>query len=789
MDRVALHDALRTLALASGVRFIYRNESLPAGRLITLDSTPRSVREQLTAMLRGTDLVAHRAAAGQYFILPKTAADTVSVSDDGVIVTASVQQLAAVPVQSTTVDSRTGPDLSMRTSPSATQVITGSVLERRGVRTLDELFHGDVPGVIAFDQGSDVNAIGTPALQVRGTMSFSTLNGALKTYVDGVEMADPTFINHIDARTIDRVELTLGPQASTIYGASAISGVMQIFTKHGVANGGWTPSVRATLSSGVISGRGRNTTLAPLHDHSVAIDGGTGNVAYHASTGYAFDGKHDGDGYSTASSRNAFAQFGTQLRTSAVDADVSGRINTRHFGASTDQFYALAIATGQVAYNPYRVVPYDRPGDVQQRVAGGSGTWRATSWMGQSLTVGVDEQATNVRAPAARRTVADSLSALSSGRGSRATGAWRTMLDTPIPALHDVRASTIVGVDTWVYNYRSLYQGLIPVTPDPTATQLPPNTLLDVHYSTRTWALGYFAQTTLAIRDALFITGGLRLGGDETGADSDHLLPRAGIAYVHAIGPMTVKWRGSFGKSERGCLSCRNGSAIPFAFIEANPLLRNETQRGGDVGVDVTMGGRASLQLTAYQQTSNGFLVETHSANATPPVFYKYQNGGDVRNRGLESNGTLRLGDFTLMGSYSLADGRIIAVTQPLPGNLHVGSTPLLVARNAGGASVGYSRARFHLTSGFSYVGPYETFNEALLSGILVGRTDNFSDPTTQVVRAPSDLRLYANASLRVTDHWSLFTRGDNLNNAYGMSLSRNVAGRRLTFGMQLSRP
>src|SRR5690606_37962632 len=118
-------------------------------------------------------------------------------------------------------------------------VVTAEDIERRGITRIDQLFRGDVPGVVALEQGSAVfddspGAMMTSRVYARGASSLdASVQTPLKTFVDGVELMDPSYLGTIDPSNIERIEIITGPQAATVYGSGAMGGVMQIFTKKG----------------------------------------------------------------------------------------------------------------------------------------------------------------------------------------------------------------------------------------------------------------------------------------------------------------------------------------------------------------------------------------------------------------------------------------------------------------------------------------------------------------------------------------------------------------------------
>src|SRR5512141_96446 len=134
----------------------------------------------------------------------------------------------------------------------ATTVITGEELRTRGITFVADALR-DVPGAAVVQVGSFG---GVTSLFLRGGNS-----NYVKVLVDGVpvnqaggayDFADLTTSN------VDRIEIVRGP-SSVVYGSDAVTGVVQIFTRHGGAGRGsvstgagtyGTTLVDATAASG-----------------------------------------------------------------------------------------------------------------------------------------------------------------------------------------------------------------------------------------------------------------------------------------------------------------------------------------------------------------------------------------------------------------------------------------------------------------------------------------------------------------------------------------------------------
>jgi len=126
---------------------------------------------------------------------------------------------------------------------SSVTVITRDDIERLQPVSLVDLLTG-LPGVTITQAGGMGEQT---SLFLRGTNSSHTL-----LLVDGVRVGTvsaglPAF-EQIPVEQIERIEIVRGPRSS-LYGADAIGGVIQIFTRHGHAGAGLVPSLSVTTGS------------------------------------------------------------------------------------------------------------------------------------------------------------------------------------------------------------------------------------------------------------------------------------------------------------------------------------------------------------------------------------------------------------------------------------------------------------------------------------------------------------------------------------------------------------
>lgn len=164
---------------------------------------------------------------------------------------------------------------------SAVTVIDGEDLRRRQIREVQDVLR-EVPGLAVSQTGGPGRAT---AVRMRGMEGHHTL-----LLIDGVEVADPSQsqqsydFGHLMVTDIERIEIVRGPQ-STLYGADAIGGVINIITRRGSG----APRVTGQVEAG-----GYATRRA-----GAGVSGATDRLRYSADVGY-----DKTSGFSAADERN-----------------------------------------------------------------------------------------------------------------------------------------------------------------------------------------------------------------------------------------------------------------------------------------------------------------------------------------------------------------------------------------------------------------------------------------------------------------------------------------------------
>ena len=126
---------------------------------------------------------------------------------------------------------------------SSVTIITRADIERLQPLSVPDLLAG-LPGVSFANAGGYGQQT---SMFLRGTNSAHTL-----VLVDGVRIASVAnglaAFEQLPVEQIDRIELVRGPRSS-LYGADAIGGVIQIFTRHGTSDGALAPMFSVTTGS------------------------------------------------------------------------------------------------------------------------------------------------------------------------------------------------------------------------------------------------------------------------------------------------------------------------------------------------------------------------------------------------------------------------------------------------------------------------------------------------------------------------------------------------------------
>ena len=252
---------------------------------------------------------------------------------------------------------------------AAVEVIDRAAIDASSARSLPELLRARA-GITLVNQGG-LGKLST--LFLRGTESDHTL-----FLIDGVRVGSPTsgltMLQDLPLAQIERIEIVRGPRSS-LYGADAIGGVIQIFTRRGDAAGTRGRARLAAGSHGLreasagldLRGTRGGISLDVAHQETHGINACTGFYDPATWTGagcFIVPGTHlDRDGY-----RNASATLRGDL-------------------ALAEDWALDARATRAEGHNDYDG-DYQDNSDIVQQTVGGTLRWTPSKAVRLTLTAG-----------------------------------------------------------------------------------------------------------------------------------------------------------------------------------------------------------------------------------------------------------------------------------------------------------------------------------------------------------------------------------------------------------------
>jgi outer membrane receptor protein involved in Fe transport len=648
--------------------------------------------------------------------------------------------------------------------PTPISVITGDQIEQKGYQRVDQIFRGDVAGAFAWDNGASSQYYSN--INVRGASSIS--NSYIKTYIDGVEVSNPLYLTAIDPSTVERIEVLRGPQGSTIYGSDASGGVMQIFTKKG-SFGSTQPTIEAKVSAGLIQSNYASGATVQ-QDHSLTVTGGGQAFSYRLGAGYL----HYGDWAPELFSDNVSLSGGLRETQGPLTVEVSARYYDKTYGTPLDPRLRDA------GYAPFSK-PLNLTNDIRQQTFGINLLYKTTPRWRHTVVLGFDRWSLESSNPPRFTTPADSFAHIYHADAPKASLAYNTTVDFPLGEA--VQSSVSVGADHYTYNLGSFYGDPRNNTGTFNASDLTAGRL---KYSNT----GYFAQGQLGLRDALFVTVGLRAEDNQNFGKDFGLswAPRVGVSYVRDFAGITAKARVAYGKAIRPPPpGAADAATTPYATLLANPNLGPEQQVGPDGGLELYFGTRGSVEATYYHQTARDLIDNVLvNANATPPQ-YEYQNVGRIRNTGWEFQGRLNLGVFSLTGTYSIMNSVVETLAPGYSGDLRPGDQLLAIPKHTAGATLSYHLQRTTVALGVTSAGSWTNYDLLALDGFFYGGQPYRGSLRAYWTEYPGFTKLNLSLSHEFSGRLGIFLRSENLtdDHAYEVDNSTITAGRITMFGVR----
>jgi iron complex outermembrane receptor protein len=766
---IALRDALDRLAAAAHLRLAYSAELLPLDRRVCVAYRRVAAGTALTELLEGVSVEPVVTDSDRVVLAPvRSALSTATSGADEISRRSSV--LERVVVTGTVSGS------AQRAVPVALDVIDGRDLARRDAHSLSNVLDGSVPGVWMWEQ-SPTSLLARYA-SIRGASSFGI--SYPKVYIDGIEVANSLLVTELDIESVDHVEVIRGPQGAALYGADAISGVVNIVTRHDGVDGG---APRALVQSGAgMAGStfSPNGVLTQRHTASLRAGSGVGSAALGLTISTL------GDFIPDAYDRRFALNGGARHVSSRAILAGTARFTAEDAGAPSSPLLASVAGVDSTGNLPSLTDSTYRQ-SVRQYTLGATATVLGGDRWTHSAVVGVDGYRLNDASSFGTPFTSAADSALRAARGSAVRGTARVSTVAQLGATE--RAS---GSMTFALEHSAVREASrLPVVFGPEA----PVGGAGATERTVTWRsnTGLISQLNGSFRDALFLSGGVRFEYNGGFASSDRwaTLPMIGAAYVRDIGRASLKFRSAYGKGIRPPeTTSRATSWMGTRRSSSDNDLAPEEQSGIEAGIDFVVGRAFGVHVTRFDQLVSGLIqpvaVSGYSPGPGPAgggggpggpggspndgrrIAYVLQNVGEITNRGWEVGASAGARGLMVSSAFSTVASRVRRLAYGYSGDLRPGDRMLEVPERTVSVTTSYTRGPFATSVTGSRAFDWVNYDRLALAS-AVERDDRMArDFVGLQLRAfwrdyPGVNRLRANASYDLRRALSVVISADNL--------------------------
>lgn len=732
-----LAEAFTALRRAHRIPLAWSGDVVPPAMRVTLELREVPLRNALAALLSGSGLDVVVTDGGTVVIVPDrtsrataglapapdAGASTTSLDVARAIAATGVRQLDRVVVIGSPVEA--SPE---REQPTAVDVVNTDRIASLSQARATDVMRSAVPGVVFWDRGP----IGPPApiATVRGVASFTTR--ALKTYVDGIELASPELFTLVDGRAMSRIEMIRGPQGAALYGPDALNGVLQIETARGRL-GRSDPTPRGSVSGGAYERSGLPEPEL-TQDYFGGLTGASDRASYDISAAFSRTGSSGN--VPLANTWNA--RIGSRALAGPVIVDASARAARHEYALERPRL------TGGSADPGTRI-----PQAIEERAIAVTAVHHATDWLRETIVVGYHWI-------------------------SGAREAFRSPIlppRLPLGATHETanrtafRYSATADAAQWLtlsagaeYSVRTAARS---------ARRTPTVSDLARLYSDESRSTGAFAQARVRIGQRLIVSGGAR--GERLSSVGANLgtvwASTAGATWSHEFTHATMRVRAAWGNGIKPPEPGMERDATTNTLRQmANDDLAPERQRGIEGGVDLYLASGPFVRVTLYDQRATDLIQQVLLRNASDTVrrTYQYQNIGVIRNHGVEFETGARVGAFTASASAHVPRSEVVTLAPRYSGEFQPGDGLVEVPEAAGVASLRYDGARVHVEAGATWIGAWTGYDWIEIMRVELGQATERDAVRDYWMRYPSVVRPYIATSLGVTDRWRVFARVDN---------------------------
>lgn len=815
---VSLRQALDSMAGLARIELSYSAELLPRDRRVCVAIDRVSIGAVLETLLSGTTLRPIVIGTSQIVLAPSRETTGLDVATN----TRRASVLDRVVVTGT-------PDgASQRGSPFALDIIEGATLTKLGASSLGDALDMTVPGIWSWS--SSAGSVSARYGSIRGASSFGV--SAPKIYLDGIEVANPLLVTQLDPSRVDRVEVIRGPQGAALYGADAISGVVNILTRHdGTTTGAM--SLQLSTSAGMAA-----TSYAPnnafVQDHTISLRGGSGKRTFGLGFNVGTVGAYvpgaserrvlaDADlravrSHSVLTGTMRFSMQRADASTNLVLGGLTAALNTApKSGASSDVYSpgrpsanAVAPDTGKYAPSPRDTTRFAGDSasgqEMSQYTVGGTATIMPTLRWTHTIIAGVDGYRLRGLSSAGLPTPAITASELTNAQGAADRGSFRLRTVGRFDLADQTSLNLTFAAEQAILREVQDESGQPIVTrTSGTVFGAPPQPRPGTVSALRTtWGQngGLSAQANLAYRDTWFIVAGGRVERS-TGimpTAQTELLPMLGATYVRDVHGVVLKARTAYGTGIRPVRSLTRGTSwMGRSVVQASSSLQPESQSGIESGVDVLFGRALMVHVTRFDQRASGLIQPVAVTTMTPKagggywrsMSYLLENVGAITNRGWELQASTQTNRLTLAGTLAFVDSRVAKVAYGYRGDLRVGDRMLDVPARTASMSATWTASRWSMTSTFSRAENWIGYDR-LAIGQALAETERERDLNGAMLRNywlryGGVSRLRGSFNYRLVREVSMQLNGDNLLNVQrGAPDNATVtAGRTISFGVR----
>jgi len=561
----------------------------------------------------------------------------------------------------------------------AMNTVSGSQLSRYSEGNLAQALSDAVPGLWLWQ--TPPTSLLAHYGSIRGTSSFGA--SYPKIYVDGIELANPLLITQFTPETVERIEIIRGPQGAALYGTDAISGVINIVTRHDGSDGG--PAAEARSSVGAASSA-YVPRSAITQDHAVTIRQGSSAESATLSLSSGGVGAYVPGAYV----RHETGSAGFRLVRSNFIVTATGRAFDSRSSDPFSPLFRDSVSATRAGLTT--------PESVREYTVGGSTTIIQSERWTHALVAGFDgsriSNLADYHTPLPSATGPD----LGTAGGSANLITLRASSVAKLGDAENIGANLTFSGESSLLDYKPQADSII----TPAGGTVPQSAI-----QRRTTA--GVVQANVSWRDAGYLTGGLRVErNDVLGSSTVSALPMIGVAAVHDYGPLTIKLRSAYGRGIRQAANAARETAWFDPRGQVHQLsLAPEEQSGVEAGVDFFLGKSFGLQMTRFDQLASGLIQRvaytyTTQSQGRPPgnasqsepvhpedrhIEYTFQNVGEITNRGWELKSDLTVAALSLVGTFSTVDSRVRRVARGYTGDLRVGDRMLEVPAKTGSVS------------------------------------------------------------------------------------------------------